>query len=316
MGLRRRGAVVGAALSAALVLGVVLTATAGAADGVIECGSVITEDTVLTHDLLDCENGLIIGASDVTLDLGDHQIVGRGEGVGVLLQEGTSPAVVKNGAIRSFGAGVRWLSGSPTLSRLELASNGVGIYADFFEPAPQLAFETPQLAFENGAGSFPRIENNTIHDNGTGISLIFAGAGYQILNNRILNNNGGGMVLFQAGANLVDGNLVRNNDRFGAIISVSPAIVTNNSFTRNGGDGLLIDERCGYLNDSRVGSNVFDRNQGLGFNANQNSAGACPLPPPTLLDAGGNAASRNGDPRQCIYIECARNRGQADKFAP
>ena len=73
MGLRR-GAVTWATLSAALVLGVVLTATAGAADGVIGCGSVITEDTVLTRDLRGCESGLIIAAPGVTLDLNGHSI--------------------------------------------------------------------------------------------------------------------------------------------------------------------------------------------------------------------------------------------------
>lgn len=45
----------------------------------LECGATITKNTVLHHDLVDCpDNGLIIGADHVTLDLNGHRIAGDG----------------------------------------------------------------------------------------------------------------------------------------------------------------------------------------------------------------------------------------------
>ena len=94
----RRTGVLWAAASAATALAWGLTATGAAADGAIGCGSAITEDTVLTQDLLDCEDGLTIAAPDVTLDLGGHQIGGpRRRLAGCAIEAQT--AVVRNGSI-------------------------------------------------------------------------------------------------------------------------------------------------------------------------------------------------------------------------
>ena len=44
---------------------------------VVHCGDVITQDTKLGNDLVDCPaDGLVIGADDVTLDLHGHTIDG------------------------------------------------------------------------------------------------------------------------------------------------------------------------------------------------------------------------------------------------
>ena len=123
--MRRRTGILLAAASAAIVLAWGLTAAGAAADGVVGCGSVITEDTVLTHDLLDCENGLTVAAPDVTLDLGGHQIGGRGAGFGVGV--GAQGAVVQNGTITCFGEGVLGGGSESTVSHLDLLSNGVGV---------------------------------------------------------------------------------------------------------------------------------------------------------------------------------------------
>ena len=45
----------------------------------VSCGDTITTDTTLDSDLIDCpNNGIIIGADDVTLDLNGHTIDGDG----------------------------------------------------------------------------------------------------------------------------------------------------------------------------------------------------------------------------------------------
>ena len=45
----------------------------------VGCGAVITTDTMLDSDLVDCaNNGIVIGADGVTLDLNGHRIDGDG----------------------------------------------------------------------------------------------------------------------------------------------------------------------------------------------------------------------------------------------
>ena len=127
-----RGAVARAALSAALALGVVVTATAGAADGVIGCGSVMTEDTVLTRDLRGCESGLIIAAAGETLDLNGHSISGAGVGAGVSVSDIADQATIKNGSVSGLGGGIG-ASGSgfdfPSfrLESMRVVGNGTGV---------------------------------------------------------------------------------------------------------------------------------------------------------------------------------------------
>ena len=82
----------------------------------VKCGDVITSDTTLDSDLLNCpENGVVIGAPGITLDLAGHLIQGpdpypvRGFDVppdGVNNREGHSNVTVRNGTIRGFQTGV------------------------------------------------------------------------------------------------------------------------------------------------------------------------------------------------------------------
>ncbi len=71
----------------------------------MRCGDVISEDTKLKEDLLDCPgNGLEIGADGVTLDLGGHVVNGTGTGVGIRNPEGND-VTIKRGTVREFGTG-------------------------------------------------------------------------------------------------------------------------------------------------------------------------------------------------------------------
>src|SRR2546425_13075034 len=68
-----------AALSAAAFL--TLT-TAQAFANHVECGDLITQDTTLDSDLIDCPgDGIVIGADDITLDLGGHTVEGSGSSI-------------------------------------------------------------------------------------------------------------------------------------------------------------------------------------------------------------------------------------------
>jgi len=74
----------------------------------ISCGQTITENTVLTEDLAcdpDTDYAIVIGASNITLDLGGHTISGYTPKTGVFTtnQEGIT---IRNGIIDGFNVGV------------------------------------------------------------------------------------------------------------------------------------------------------------------------------------------------------------------
>ncbi len=49
----------------------------GAGAAVLSCGQTITQSTVLENDLTGCpNNGIVIGANNITLDLNGHTVAG------------------------------------------------------------------------------------------------------------------------------------------------------------------------------------------------------------------------------------------------
>lgn len=55
----------------------------------LACGDTITTDTTLRRHLLNCpDNGLIIGASGIELNLNGKRITGRAQGLGCLSKTG------------------------------------------------------------------------------------------------------------------------------------------------------------------------------------------------------------------------------------
>ena len=95
------------------VLALALVAAFGSATGALaatplDCGTIITANTTLTADVGPCnQGGLVIGASGITLDLGEHTIQGKariGDGIGVLFND-VSNSRVTNGTVTGFDAG-------------------------------------------------------------------------------------------------------------------------------------------------------------------------------------------------------------------
>jgi len=83
----------------------------------VSCGDTITADTTLDSDLVDCpNNGLLIGADNVTLDLNGHTVTGNGKPVKRcrrrelcdvgLLNDGHDGVTVRHGSVRDFAVGV------------------------------------------------------------------------------------------------------------------------------------------------------------------------------------------------------------------
>ncbi len=261
----RLGTLAGAAVLA--TMGCVLAGAASAQTGDLACGALVTEDTVLTHDLLGCDEGVTIAAPNVLLDLGGHSIAGRGTGTGTGVRVDAEGATVRNGSVSGFGIGLAGSFGGLTL------------------------------------------DGSAIHHNGTG--LLLQGRS-RLVGNTIFGNDGHGILSNRADGSLFDDNDVSGNGGDGVHLIESVSVITGNTFHKNGGTGLFVDDLCfDGLQAYRVGSNTATHNGALGIDVH---FAACPIVL-DLLDAGGNAAHHNGDERQCTIVVCGRNPGQAKKLA-
>jgi parallel beta-helix repeat protein len=95
--------------------------------GAVECGEVLTEDTVLEADLLDCPgDGLIVGADGIRIDLGGHVLGGLDSsfnpGTIGIRNNGHDDVEIRNGRIQNFEEGVH-LEG---VTRNQLEALGIG----------------------------------------------------------------------------------------------------------------------------------------------------------------------------------------------
>jgi hypothetical protein len=177
-------------LALTLIALVVLNDARAAAQQQPKCGDTITTDATLHHNLVNCpNNGIVIGADDVTLDLNYHNIDGDGTpaagcdprrefcDVGVL-NDGHDGVTVTNGSLRQFGIGVWGLRASHNRFLGISASRNV-----FFG---MVMFDSTRSVIRNG--SFSR----NIPPEGDGIGL-FSSDHLRIVGNKVRRNPGPGI---------------------------------------------------------------------------------------------------------------------------
>src|SRR6188472_1225807 len=98
----------------------------------VQCGDVITQDTKLDSDLVNCPgDGVVIGADGITLDLNGHLIDGTGfptSGAGVDNNAGHDGVAITGGRIQQFAAGVQLTNASDNvITRLTVTASPLGI---------------------------------------------------------------------------------------------------------------------------------------------------------------------------------------------
>ena len=170
-----------------------------------QCGDTITTDTTLHHNLVNCpNNGIIIGADDVTLDLNYHRIDGDGTAaagcdpqtdfcdVGVV-NFGNDGVTVVHGSLRQFAGGVDF--GEVRHNRLLdiSASKNQAIGIQLFGSSRSL------IRNSSGIGS-------TDPDDGTGLG-VFDSHRVRVLHNSARHNAGPrGIAVIDSNHNLIKGN--------------------------------------------------------------------------------------------------------------
>ncbi len=108
---------VSGAIIAMAVVGCLAFSAGQASASPVSCGDTITADTKLHRDLVDCpNNGIVIGANNITLDLNGHRIDGNGELVANcpdddfcdagVANDGHNGVTIEGGKLREFDVGV------------------------------------------------------------------------------------------------------------------------------------------------------------------------------------------------------------------
>lgn len=207
--MHRRGgppATVRSAVEAVSVLALLLSTTTSASPAhadLIGCGDVITQDTVLTSDIGPCAgHGIVIGSSDITLDLNGHSVTGdpqlrrSPDKAGLLLRQ-VSGVTVQNGTVQRFDAGVAIIGGAGNaVLRTTLRDNvNYRIVTGRDGPHAVDPQEGPYCDFGDGVAVFRSdanvIEHNVLSRNGpySGVALVSDSNGNAVSNNRIVDND-------------------------------------------------------------------------------------------------------------------------------
>jgi large repetitive protein len=202
----------------------------------VGCGDTITADTTLDSDLVNCpNNGIVIGADNITLDLNGHTIDGDGtpiatcpEGdrcdVGVANLAGYDRLTVMGGTIRQFGVGI-WVAGGAAHNRLyQLA---VSDNTDF---GVIVAESTDSV-----------IEKTSMSDNGISGLILADSRRALVARNSVSGSNGYAVVLFAVEDSRIQNNKLNGNDHGIAVFDGSSHnTVRRNAVAHSGGSAIDI----------------------------------------------------------------------------
>lgn len=157
----------------------------------ISCGDTITEDTILTQDLLNCPGtGLTIGADNIVLDCQGHSITGGGTNNGIYLNRRTG-VTIKNCNVANFAYGI-WFYYSSNSTLID-----INIYGNRYQ------------GIALTGSSYTNITNNNIYSNPTGIHP-FVSSNTILTNNNVYSNKIGIQISSSSNTILRSNNLTSN----------------------------------------------------------------------------------------------------------
>jgi large repetitive protein len=230
----------------------------------VSCGDTITTDTTLDSDLVNCpNNGIVIGADDITLDLNGHTIDGDGtpvdpcpEGeacdVGVLNRAGYDQLTIVGGTIRQFGVGIVVEAGAAHnrlhhLAVSDTADVGIIVVDSTGSVIEKTAMSDPGV---NGLvlldSQHALVARNSVSGT-TGYAVFMFGVDDSRIQHNKLHGDQHGFILGASARNLVRSNAV--SDSGGGIEVVEGATanrVEHNRFHHTG-DGMLVGDASDTL---------------------------------------------------------------------
>jgi large repetitive protein len=232
---------------ALFVAGATVVGVGPAAASALGCGDVVTVDTTLMSDLVDCPDiGLVIGADDITLDLNGHMIDGDGispvtcpvQGrvcdVGVDNSAGHDGVTIQGGAIQQFNAGV-------------LVSGG----ADGNQLCRLTISQTTSEAILVVDSAHTVVQANTMTDPGIAVVVVLEFSDTVVSHNVASGNSEEGLLI--GGTDItVHRNVVLNGANGVDVMDGASGVQVEENELRNVGDGVIV----GVASDTLVRHNV------------------------------------------------------------
>jgi hypothetical protein len=310
----------------AVLLGLLLVAPPASASHV-HCGDVITQDTKLDDDLINCPgDGIVIGSDGVSLDLAGHLVDGQSE-----LQDpsddetkgisanGFNDLVIRNGRVNGFLQGVSAVTSRSTVRGVTVTSccglnGGVGIRGD------DNLIE--RNATVNGGGDMGVFGNRNVVSRNLIASqledswLSVSGSNVLVERNQVRAVSGAVCRAFDFFP--LDRSLVTRNVVAGMSTGVSEGECfgfvgrgESTRFERNtaSGESTGFGVGGGHVLERNVasGNNWNGIDTGVGVTLSRNTAndnGNLGIDALGATDGGGNRARHNRNPAQCVGVSC------------
>jgi parallel beta-helix repeat protein len=311
----------------------------------VTCGQVITQSIKVANDLTNCPaDGLVIGASNITIDLHGHTI--DGDGVNAATDDGIDDTggfdgvKVEHGTIQQFSQGVNLVG--VTNSRLDhlkvtqthrgieiqAASNGNRIEHNKvtanFDAIHLVGSDSNRIdhndASSNTASGIVLItgsdgnsvEHNTTHDNATWGITQDSSNDNSYRHNRIAKNGTAGFEPFNSTGLHFEHNDLKQNRIGIELFNTDASFFTDNRISKSTLDGIHsftgstgnLFKRNHADHSGADGIDVGDPGNTLTKNHADRNTNLGIFAAPGNVDGGGNKAHHNGNAAQCVGVTC------------
>lgn len=234
----------------------------------LSCGMVVTHSVVLHGDLVCAGDGLIVGASGITINLNGHALRGTGTGTGIAVgpAQAVSNLKVVGGTIDRFAVGIRAYGNAPGTPEIMLrnltiahsANRGIDISSGVKLTISHGRLIDNNFALVGGFGGvFISVFDSYISGNRSGGITVHTIRGTQIVGNTFV-GNATGFSAFQSGSNT----LVRNQFRANQL-AISLTMSRHNTIVSN----KVVSNTDGLLAGSDSLNNLISGNQFIGNTA-------------------------------------------------
>ena len=232
----------------------------------VGCGDIITQNTTLDSDLIDCpRHGIVIGADNITLDLNGHTIDGddslfepcpvdepcdagiANSGIrdGVPVNgEGFSGVTIKNGFVRDFPEEGVFIT--------HTSANRV---TDIDVAAPNSSSERAGVILLDCSGC--RVDRSSTSRQSGGI-VVESSRDVEVANNNMHDNEFLGLIVLRSQDVRVTGNAVSDNGDGIVLVDASDNnVVANNSVARDGAGVVIESSSNNEVRENSLHDNFF-----------------------------------------------------------
>ena len=308
----------------------------------VVCGQVITHNTHVKNDLIDCPgDGLVIGASNIKVNLGGHTIDGVNNSAadGINNKGGFDNVKIEHGTVQQFGNGVELIGADNNkLSLLEVTQNHDGIRlsgSNLNRVDHDAAFEnfdgiflvnsdhnrvTHDKAYSNGSSGivlqfgndFNKVDHNSAHDN-SAWGITSDGSTHDVYDhNKVFKNNTAGIEPFNGSMLKITRNRAFANRIGIELFNTDASTLRDNKVNSNTLDGIhTFTGSSGDLlaknqtnKNGADGIDVGDAGNKLTKNHSDKNVNLGIFAFAGNVDGGKNTAHGNGNPLECVGVAC------------